>query len=425
MITRISPSIPHGNIKAIASKSIAHRLLICAAFSDKKTVIRCEETNKDIEATANCLRALGVKIERASLCYEVTPIAPAEILKKATLPCGESGSTLRFLLPVVAALGVNADFIMEGRLPERPLAPLDSELEANGVILSREKNILHVSGKLCGEKFKIAGNVSSQFISGMLLALSLLKNSSTLTIEGKIESSPYIELTTDALRLFRAEPKKSNSAYIIDENTAFISPERIEVEGDWSNAAFPLCLGVMGKGKISVSGLSPTSSQGDMAIVEIIKKFGGKIKFDDGRYVAESSKLHAADIDASQIPDLVPVLATLASVAEGQTRIYGAARLRLKESDRLTSTCEFLSALGADISATDDGLVINGRPSLKGGSVSSYNDHRIAMSAAVAAAVCSDDVTVDGSEATDKSYPAFWNDMRSLNIHITDINREC
>ena len=417
MVVSVTPSIPNGEIKAIASKSVAHRLLICAAFADKQTLIRCEETNDDIEATAACLSALGAKIVRRGAYYEVSPIAPDKVQKNAALPCKESGSTLRFLIPVVAALGAESSFIMEGRLPERPLSPLREELEAHGIVFSyKESKVLQIQGKLLGDSFTIDGGVSSQFISGLLFAMTLLKRKAMLTVTGKIGSAPYISITEDVLGLFGARPLKSENVYSVSADSPFISPKALDVEGDWSNAAFPLCLGILGKGAVRVNGLNALSSQGDSQIVSLIQSFGGNISAEGDAFIASSSKLQARDIDARNIPDLVPILAVLASVAEGTTKIYGASRLKLKESDRLMSVCSVLHAVGADIKQTDDGLIINGRPSLTGGRVSSYGDHRIAMSAAVAACVCSSPVIIEGAEAVQKSYPSFWDDMRSLGI---------
>ena len=407
----------NGKIKAIASKSVMHRMLICAAFADAPTRILCEETNNDIEATAACLGALGAKIERKAPYYEVFPVVPSEIKRGALLPCGESGSTLRFLLPIAAALGAECSFLLEGRLSDRPLSPLREELESHGVSISG-KDTLTVSGRLSGDKFTIDGGVSSQFISGLLFALSLLNKSSVLTVTGNIESAPYVDITCDALSLFGAPVQKQDNKYFVSANSHFNSPSYLEVEGDWSNAAFPLALGVLG-GEVEVYGLNPNSSQGDRAIVDILSRFGADISLStDGTYIARRSSLAGTDIDASQIPDLVPVLATLASVARGKTRIYGASRLRLKESDRLATVCETLSLLGANIKQTDDGLLIEGVPSLTGGRVYSHNDHRIAMSAAVASAVCEGAVSIEGAEAVNKSYPSFWESVQTLGANI-------
>lgn len=423
MTVTVYPSRPKGCVKAISSKSVAHRLLICAAFADAPSSILCEEINKDIEATVACLSALGAKIKRDSSYYTVEPISADKVNKNAVLHCGESGSTLRFLIPVVSALGCGASFVMEGRLPERPLSPLREELEAHGIDLSFTKaNVLKISGALVGADFSIAGNVSSQFVSGMLFAMALLPHPCRLCVTERIESAPYIDLTADALALFGVTLSRDGSVFTSSACGRLIAPDALTVEGDWSNAAFPLCLGVMGGGEVTVTDLLSSSSQGDRIMIDLIRRFGGDIAptADGNGYVARASRLHACEIDATQIPDLVPILATLASVAEGETRIYGAARLRLKESDRLQSVSDMLNSLGADVRQTDDGLVIKGVPELKGGRVSSCNDHRIAMSAAVAACVCRCKVIIDGAEATAKSYPSFWSHINSLGVSTED-----
>ena len=416
----LSFDAPKGKIKAITSKSVAHRLLICSAFADSPTRILCEETNKDIEATAACLNALGASIKRNAPYYDVIPVSPENITRGATLPCGESGSTLRFLLPIAAALGADCSFLLEGRLADRPLSPLREELESHGVSISG-KNPLSISGKLCGREFSIDGSVSSQFVSGLLFALTLLENEATLTVTGRIESAPYIDITCYALSLFGAPVQKNENKFTVGARASLTSPSYLEAEGDWSNAAFPLALGVLG-GEVEVCGLNPDSAQGDKRIIDILLRFGADISVsDNGSYIARRSNLKGLDIDASQIPDLVPVLATVASVAEGRTRIYGASRLRLKESDRLFTVSDMLRRLGAKIEENDDGLTVEGVRALRGGSVSSYNDHRIAMSAAVAASVCESAVEIYGAEAVNKSYPTFWEDASSLGAKISDI----
>lgn len=422
MNVTLKPSKPEGKIKAISSKSAAHRILICAAFADKETVIRCDKTNKDIVATAECLSALGADIRYDAPYFYVKPIKTPT--SPATLNCNESGSTLRFLLPIIPALNVEGKFIMNGRLPERPLSPLYEELVAHGACLSAQgSNPLTSSGSLSGDEYRIRGNVSSQFISGLLFALTFSKNGGHLIIEGKTESAPYIDMTVDALRIFGAAPRKVEDGYIIEKNACLRAPDTLDVEGDWSNAAFPLCMGAIGGGSVTVCGLNSASRQGDMEIVTLLRRFGANIAEGNGEYTVTGGKrLHGIDIDATQIPDLVPVLATVASVAEGTTRIYGAARLRLKESDRLVSVTDMLTALGADVKITEDGLIINGRASLSGGVVDSFNDHRIAMSAAVASVACTSPVTVNGAECASKSYPDFWTDIKNkLGIYTIEL----
>ncbi len=412
----LTPSTPHGTLRAIASKSAAHRLLLAAAFADRPTRIRCEQVNEDIAATADCLSALGATIVREAPYYTVTPITniPAE----ATLPCRESGSTLRFLLPIVAALGVSARFELAGRLPNRPLSPLRELLEENGITLSATgSNPLLLSGRLTGNRFAIAGNVSSQFISGLLFALALCKQGGTLTVLGSLESAPYVDITVDALCRFGADIEKTDDGYAVRTPAHVASSEEATVEGDWSNAAFPLSAAAIA-GEITMTGLDLHSHQGDREILSLLSRFGAEVIATQDSVTVRHRPLRGIDIDAKQIPDLVPVLATVASVAEGTTRIFGASRLRLKESDRLVTVREMLSALGAKVVETDDGLVIEGKPRLTGGTVSAAGDHRIAMSASVASVACDAAVTITGAEATAKSYPAFFDDMRSLQFTI-------
>ena len=417
----LTPSVASGSVRAIASKSMAHRLLICAAFADAPTTVICTETNNDIEATAACLSALGANIKRTGDGYTVEPIERERIPDSPVFECGESGSTLRFMLPIVAALGKGGRFALHGRLPERPLSPLREELEAHGITL-HGKELLTLSGKLSGESFSIDGGVSSQFVSGLLFALSLLEYPSTLRITGKLESAPYVDMTCNSLALFGAAPIKTESGFEINAGGKLSTPTQIAVEGDWSNAAFPLALGVL-SGEVEILGLDQNSAQGDSKIVELLREFGADITYIPERrsYIAKKSELHSIRIDASQIPDLVPILATVASVAKGRTEIYGAARLRLKESDRLESTAQVLNALGASVRVSDDGLMIDGVDSLRGGCVDSWGDHRIAMSAAVASAVASREVTIERAEAVQKSYPRFWDDMLSLGIKASII----
>ena len=414
----ITPSLARGSVRAIASKSMAHRLLICAAFSDAATNVICTETNKDIEATVACLSALGADIKRTIDGYEVKPIDRASIPDSPLLDCGESGSTLRFMLPIVAALGCGARFALHGRLPERPLSPLREELEAHGITL-RGKEILTLGGKLDGDSFSIDGGVSSQFISGLLFALSLLDRPATLTVTGKLESAPYVNMTVNSLALFGAKPCRSENEFRINAASKLISPKNLAVEGDWSNAAFLLAIGAL-SGEVEVFGLDQNSAQGDSRIVELLREFGADITYNSerGSYISKKSALHGISIDASNIPDLVPVLATVASVAHGRTEIYGAERLRLKESDRLESSAGMLNSLGASVTVTNDGLMIEGRDSLSGGHAHSYNDHRIAMSAAVASTVSRGAVTLTGAEAVEKSYPRFWDDISSLGVEL-------
>ena len=413
MIRELTPGPRCGCVKIPASKSQAHRLLIVAALGEGETRLCCDGISKDIAATVACLRALGAEIREEDGALLVRPIRdlPAG---ECRLPCGESGSTLRFLLPVVGALGARAVFVREGRLPERPLSPLDRELCAHGMTLEAEGALLHCGGKLVPGDYSLPGNVSSQYLSGLLLALPKLAGESRLTVTGPLESAAYVTMTEEALRLAGIQFDKHNDVYIINGPQKARLPETLTVEGDWSNAAFFRALGALSPQGMKVMGMDRRSSQGDRAVLEILRRFGAEIAEEGTDLLIRRGTLRAQVIDAAPIPDLIPVLSVVAAVAEGETHIVNAGRLRLKESDRLRSTTAMLSALGAQIEEQPEGLVIGGKPQLLGGTVDTVGDHRIAMSAAVAASVCTGNVTVEGAGCVQKSYPRFWEDYDAL-----------
>ena len=385
----IHPRSLRGEIDIIPSKSQAHRLLICAAFSDGPTQIISPETSRDMDATADCLRSLGAEIIRTESGYSVVPAM--QIPKTAVLNCCESGSTLRFMLPVVGALGVDGTFLMEGRLPQRPLSPLWEEMERMGCILTRPtENTLRCQGKLRQGDYFIDGSVSSQFITGLLLALSLLEEASRLTITGKIESRPYIDMTRQAISLFGADPDHPGA-------NLFHTPGILTVEGDWSNGAFFLTAAHLTPGAmLNIYGLNDTSVQGDRAAAHWIP-----------RLCAEN-----CTIDATDIPDLVPILSITAAARHGAV-FTNIRRLRIKESDRVASTIAMIEALGGRAQATEDTLTVYGT-GLTGGTVDACNDHRIAMSAAIASTVCKKDVILLGADCVKKSYPKFWEEFSRL-----------
>ncbi len=372
----IQPGLLHGSVDVIPSKSQAHRYLICAALAKEPTTIICPEINADIEATAQCLQALGASVRRTATGFAVSPISsPPE---SAQLYCRESGSTLRFLLPIVGALGVNATFHLEGRLPQRPLSPLWEEMERMGCQLSRPTaDTIACTGKLKPGRYQIDGSVSSQFISGLLFALPILGGSS-LEITGKVESAPYIEMTRQAIGRF---PEGR-------------SPGVLTVEGDWSNGAFWLAAKRLGS-DLQVMQLSENSPQGDRESAVLIPKLQ-----------------HFCEIDGSNIPDLVPILAIVAACNQGAV-FQNIRRLRLKESDRMASTLAMLENLGGKAQADENTLTVYGT-GLHGGRVNSFGDHRIAMAAAIGATVCKATVTILGAESVKKSYPRFWEEFARL-----------
>ncbi len=385
----IAPSRLSGTLRAIPSKSQAHRMLICAAFADKPTFLSCPDTNRDMEATMDCLNALGAEISYTEGGFQIQPVR--EVPDSPVLNCCESGSTLRFLLPIVGALGVDAVFQMQGRLPQRPLSPLWEEMEQMGCSLSRPTpDTLRCHGHLRSGIYVIPGNISSQYITGLLLALIHLKEDSCIQILGKLESKPYVDLTLQTMAAFgiAAAPER------IPGGQCFISPGTLAVEGDWSNGAFFLAAAQLGN-PVTVAGLRADSVQGDRTAAELLPALESRIT-----------------ISAADIPDLVPILSVVAACRKGAV-FTDIQRLRLKESDRVESVIAMLESLGGKAEADETALTVYGT-GLRGGTVDSVNDHRIAMSAAIAATVCQEPVTILGAECVSKSYPAFFEEYRRL-----------
>lgn len=395
MNIKITPAQLFGEVSAIASKSVAHRQLICAAFSDAPTKISCPEISKDIIATADCLKALGAEITYENSQFNIIPIV--EIKENAHLNCGESGSTLRFMLPVVSALGVKTTFKMEGRLPKRPLSPMWEELISHGADLEKPTDdTIRVSGKLDNTPFSIRGDISSQFITGLLFSLCVLKEPTQIKATTPIESMPYINITNEVLKDFGINVTLKDNIFSIQGKLT--TKGIYKSDGDWSNGAFWLCADKLSKKTVRCTGLSQNSPQGDKEILNILNELD--------KYESE--------IDGRNIPDLIPIVSVVASVSKGTTVIKNAQRLRIKESDRILSTFELIKNLGGKCEITDDGLIIEGVEKLKGGIIDSFNDHRIAMSAAIASIVCENEVVINGAEAVEKSYPAFWEDFKKL-----------
>jgi len=553
MDAQIQPARLHGAVRAIPSKSQAHRALISAALAGTQTHIVCEGESEDIAATLECLNALGADIRRVENGFMVRPIlscgkldsrifsarvgcdfraqepasrvprdhadreredraagdrkldsqiflardsygteeredraagdqkldsqifrarvgydfraqesasrAPRdhadreqedraagdrkldspifharggcdfraqESASRVFLPCGESGSTFRFLLPVACALGRSAAFLLKGRLSERPLSPLAEVLTSHGCVLSPKGSVpFCTDGQLAAGLYALDAGVSSQFVSGLLFALPLLGLDSEVRLLGKAESLPYIELTMAMLRKFAIRIEFDGEVFSVPGKQKYISPGEVHVEGDWSNAAFWLSAGAMStpgigaaENRVACACLDTDSRQGDRVILDILARFGARIETDGDTVSSSGGKLRGIEIDARDCPDLVPILAVVGTAAEGETVIRNAARLRTKESDRLAATTEVLRALGGDVTETGDGLRIRGGR-LTGGEVSSWGDHRIAMAAAIAATVCRQSVTIRGAEAVNKSYPGFFRDLGKLGAAVT------
>ena len=414
----LKPGKRSGSIQIPSSKSAAHRLLICAALGAGDTILSFNGLSKDIQATADCLQALGIPV---GICGHEIYICHVPFLRQdPVLPCGESGSTLRFLLPVAGALGVSGCFEMEGRLPKRPMTDYILQLIMHGMTIFQDSSRLYFEGQLQSGEYRLPGNVSSQYFSGLLMALPRLSGDSTIIATGKLESAGYIRMTEDALTLsgvrFEREETWDKQIWHIPGKQCFTLPAALSVEGDWSNAAFFLCMGALSESGVTVRGLNLSSSQGDMAVLDILQRFGAIVETDSDTVTVRHGKLHPVTIDAALIPDLIPVLSVLACGAVGDTHIENAARLRMKESDRLQSTAKLINDLGGNAEELPEGLIIHGTGGLRGGTVDPCNDHRIAMSAAVASCLCGEAVTVADTNCVQKSYPAFWADFERCTI---------
>ncbi len=416
MNVSVSCKNPRGKVRAIPSKSIAHRALICAALSEVPTELVCDAMSQDIDATVRCIEALGARVERKGGSIFV---ARQDIRKKASLNCGESGSTLRFLIPVAAALDSEISFSGSGRLPSRPISPLLKTLAENGAEFEYDETLpLVMRGGLESGVFKIPGDISSQFISGLIFALPLLSGDSEIQITGKVESGKYIDMTLDVVSRFGIEALRSENKIYIKGNQTYTTPGRFSVEGDWSNAAFWAALGAFSEEGITCNGVNIKSVQGDCEILDILERFGAKVTKGQGSFSVKRGALSGTEVNAAEVPDLVPIISVVASVADGKTVISNVGRLRIKESDRIATTEAMIKNLGGQISANDDEICIIGKSRLSGGKVFSENDHRIAMSAAVAAAVSAGEVTIFGAEAVRKSYGNFFEEYEKLGCNI-------
>lgn len=406
-----------GEINAPASKSYMHRLIIAAALSDEETIIKNATDSDDISATLKSIKMLGGDFSFNDSQLTIFPIKKNKV-KAAEINCFESGSTLRFMLPISTALGKTVTFDGKGKLPQRPIFPLDRELSKNGVTFKmpeKQGDIMpfQVTGSLKSGEFILSGDVSSQFVSGLLFALPLLFEKSKIVLTSPLQSKPYVDMTIRVLKQFKIKVKETENGYEIEGGQSYVSPRELICEGDWSAGAFFLCAGALG-GSVKINGLSTSSLQGDKEVYYILKKMGAKLESGKNYVTVKKSKLKAIDIDARQIPDLVPILALTLSLSNGESEIYNAERLRIKESDRLNSTRETLSALGAEIEEKEASLKIKGKESLKGGFVSSFNDHRIAMTSAIASLFCEGSVEIENPMCVKKSYPKFYEDFCKL-----------
>ncbi|CZT56072.1 3-phosphoshikimate 1-carboxyvinyltransferase [Eubacteriaceae bacterium CHKCI005] len=412
----VTPGRLEGTLTPPPSKSAAHRAILGAALCKGISTISPIALSDDITATLEAIRSLGAV---ATLKGDALTVDGSHTFSRrdVTIDCMESGSTLRFLIPVAAAGGVSAEFVGRGRLPERPIGIYLDCLPPCGVQCTTQGGLpLHIQGKLQPGVFSLPGDVSSQFITGLLYALPLLEEESRIVLTTPLQSAGYVDMTIHTLAQFGIAVEQLPDGYRIPGGQQY-QPGNIQVEADWSQAAFFLAAGALG-GDITLEGLLPLSAQGDREAAHLFTRYGALVSWSQGKLSCRSKFLCHQEIDASDIPDLVPILAVTAALASGETRISGAARLRIKESDRLATTQALITALGGHCRQFHDGLVIRGIPALSGGQVDGAGDHRIVMAAAIAALRASSPVTILGTESVNKSYPAFFEDFKTLGGQI-------
>lgn len=407
MEVKITPKKLIGRVNAPSSKSYSHRALIGAALAEGISELTNISVSKDIEATAAALSALGANVLDDGGVYTVMGIKkPAE---RAVIDCGESGSTLRFIVPVAAALGCECEFRGSGKLPQRPIDPYIREMGRHGVKIDRKQGVMpfYMSGRLTGGEYSLEGNISSQFITGLLFALPLCTEDSVIRLTSRLESKPYADMTAETLKLFGVDIDETAEnglpVYKIKGGQSYKSA-KCAVEGDYSQAAFFFAANALGS-EVIIDNLNENSVQGDKKILEIIEKMG---------YNKINGRFSAFTADVSDIPDLVPILTVLGCFTDGTSRIVGAERLKIKECDRLAAISEAMNNMGGKVTVIGDTLEIQPADKLRGGRVNGCNDHRIVMAAAIASTMSDGDVFITDAEAVAKSYPNFWNDFRSL-----------
>lgn len=427
---KIIPSKLKGSVKIPPSKSMAHRAIICAALSDGICRIDNIDYSDDIIATINAMNSLGATIEKHDDYIEVVGIYKNinKIKENRIIDCNESGSTLRFLVPISLLFKGSNKFIGKGNLGKRPLTTYYNIFNDQGIKYSYEENNLNlvVDGELKPGVFEVEGNISSQFITGLLFALPLLNGDSKIIITKEMESKGYIDLTLKAISDFGIEIINNNySEFIIKGNQKY-NARNYRVEGDYSQAAFFLCADGLGN-NVLCRDLDLNSLQGDKEIIDILERMNVVFNANEIGLSGEvNGELISTVIDGSQCPDIIPVLSAVSALSKGTTEIINAGRLRIKECDRLSAVTSELKKLGAQIIEKEDGLVITGVEKLQGGvEVWSHKDHRIAMTLAIASTMCKKPIIIKDYECVAKSYPSFFEDFKALggNIHEWNVGK--
>ena len=402
----------NGEIKAPPSKSLSHRAIICAALSKGRSVISNLIYSDDINATIDSLKLIGARFDKNGDSLIVHGIKKFKHIVDE-VNCKESGSTLRFIIPIFSLTDEEVIFTGSKTLMNRPQTIYSKIFKDDDNQFEINENKIVVNGSLKPRKYIVKGDVSSQFFSGLMFALPLLDGDSSIYIEGELESKSYVNLTIDILEKFGITISPFENGYHIPGNQEY-KPTDYTVEGDYSQASFHLVGGVL-SGLVRVTGLEHNTFQGDKAIIEDIKHMKGKVIFMENGYITELSKTKGTTIDIADCPDLGPIISLIACLSEGTTHIKNISRLRIKESDRVQSTVSTLKMLGADIISSESEITINGVQSLVGGVIlDSHNDHRIAMMISIAALVCDKEITLTNADAVNKSYPGFFDDYKAL-----------
>lgn len=401
------------------SKSMAHRLLACSALADGSSHIANLGHSADIDATAAAIRLLGAGMEWEGTNAVVHGSAPGRYHPEEPIDCGESGSTLRFLIPIFALLAEPVTFTGAKRLFERPLGPYEAIFRERGLLFERGESSLTIEGPLPSGEYTLRGDISSQFISGLLFALPLLEGDSTITIQPPFESWAYVTLTRWAQERFGIYNAWTGPFSLMVPGGQRYSPADLTVEGDWSQGAVFAVIAAV-RGGFSIAGLDPESAQGDRVILEILRKCGAQTAFDGTLDITPSKDLRSPGVvDLSGCPDLGPVLFSLAALCRGTTRFVNAGRLRGKESDRIGTMEQELKKLGVNTASTEDSLVVEGSAALRDGlTVDAHNDHRVAMALATLAFCGGISLTIEGAECVEKSWPRFFDDLKGLGADI-------
>ena len=406
-----------GNITVPASKSLLHRAIIASSLAEGKSIIRNVSYSSDIDATIAGMEALGSKIIKHSNYLEIYGSSIKRI--NNIIDANESGSTLRFLIPIAMVIGDKITFTGRPGLSRRPLEPYFNIFKEKGIKYSYNNSPLplEIENKLTSGVYNIRGDISSQFITGLLFSLPLLEGDSILNITAELESKGYIDLTLAILKKFGIEIINNSYRSFIIRGGQKYKPTEYICEGDYSQAAFYLCMNALGS-NINIANMNSNSYQGDMKILEDLRAMGSSYSFNN-RVLANTMAIHNTSIALNNTPDLGPALAALMSLTPGRGMLINASRLRLKESDRIASMEEELSKLGIMVSSNADTLFISGSDRIAGGELWSHNDHRIAMALSMLAIKSSGDIIINEAECVNKSYPGFWEAFKSLGGEVS------